>query len=1189
MTCYNIILIELYMLLQNYSTSTQIYQNYINNNQQISIISFFRCNSDQFTVGVVSSMTQLNPLIYVFISQSIFELPQIFGISNYSAYLSLSINAYYFIRQIIWQTSQNFLIGIPIISILYLAQLGFTQNMQQQKLNKMYMNNMNQTYQQNDNNFNRQRNSEATRIIGDQTNINFSNNVNRYFNGQNNHIYEFDRYTNQNQKQASFTNKQSSKAEQSIESKIIDIFPHGILIVANGNQIIYKSSQMNKTFNTKEQSLVNILSEIKRKQNQNKFCSTKKSKTQKRDKNVQKFQSLKEFKSPASSVFLQNHENIAQLIKENNFVIEEGDVNVNLNINQYYETLSPQIQSSNEMRKRKSKFYNNQFVQEQQEIQQSILTIKPPMMNIMSPKALKQLQTSHFKINLQQISKLQRGQIQKASSIYQIMQIMLLDNSEDWGVSIYDNNNNNNINKNFSKTSGIDNSREIYEQNGELHTDTQFNFSRKRLSDVFNTPIDRTNQSKYSINQINHDNYTQTISYNNDGSNKNFYSQAQNESQYYFKSENVKSTKNEVNIICIDKGGQKLIEIRLMKCLLTTTCASVDHQEITNNDSDYSQTNCILFLCEEISEKIYLNKAMRLQTFKSKMLASISHELRTPLNCSIGMLQLFYDNHYAQKEMLDQFIVPALYSNKLLLNIINDILDFNQINVGNFKLNFTQICIKKLIEDTLMLVKQSCLMKSLDLKFVINENFDSTQKFNTDPQRITQIMLNLLSNAVKFTEQGGKIIVYLSQVEKNLLKIDIQDTGCGIPLKKLRNIFNNFGKINRHESAEFNDGAFGAGLGLTISNKLAMGIGNNRAIKVVTQLYQGSTFTFYIQNQKSRALHYKRNTYKTFFSQHSIQTFNEQTSKYLQNKSEKTVQNNSSPIIDECSEVIKYDISQESKLKSIKNLDRKDLSIFQQKYHQEEEKSQDIKSNKSFNQIENTLKFLNEDYQIQEDQEEDQVQKSQQIFKSLQPWQIEKIEKQEALIKEKIISYSRSQQCQNCSDILIVDDNEFNILTLKCFLSQYELKVDFALNGKQAFEKVQQKLLINSYCISHLKKLISQDNSKTKTQEEDDIEQKNQIHKSCQKLRCQSYQLIFMDIDMPIMNGYQATIKILDFFSKQNTQIKKPFISACSAFVTDQDKEKAKEVGMQFFIEKPIIKKKLEFLLFSLFVNQQNP
>ncbi|EWS72729.1 ATPase, histidine kinase-, DNA gyrase B (macronuclear) [Tetrahymena thermophila SB210] len=1133
-------------------------------------------------------MTQINPLIYIFISQSIFELPQIFGMSNYSAYLSLLINAYYFIRQIIWQTNQNFLIGIPIISILYLTQLGLSQNMQQQKLNKMCIQNLNQTYQQNENNYNQQRNSETTKIIGDQTNINFSNNVNRYFNGFNNHISELDRSSDQNQKQVTFTDKLNIKSEQqSLDSKIINIFPQGILIVTNGNHIIYESSQMNKIFNANEQSLVNILSEIKRKQNQNIQNSVKQHKKQKIDKYSHKFQSLKEFKSPVSSIFFQNHENNnTSQIKDSSSIIEEGDVNVNLNINinQHYETLSPKILSSNEMNKRKSKFYNNnQLDQLQQEINHSILTIKSPVLDTISPKALKQLQTNPFKIDLQLISKYQRGQIQKAISIQQIMQIMLLENTEDWTMSNYENTKN----KYLSKASGIDNSKEIYEQNGEQHTDTLFNFSRKRLSDAFNTPIDKTNQSKYTINQINHDNYTQNLSCYNNSSSKHFYTQAHNASQYYFKSENVKSTKNEVNIICIDKESHKLIEIRLMKCLLTTTSPSNDNKENVNNDSDYLQTNCILFLCEEISEKIYLNKAMRLQTFKSKMLASISHELRTPLNCSIGMLQLIYDNHYAQKEVIDQFIVPALYSNKLLLNIINDILDFNQINVGNFKLNFTQICIKKLIEDTLMLVKQSCLMKNLDLKFIIDENFDPTQQFNTDPQRVTQIMLNLLSNAVKFTEQGGKITVQLQEVEKNLLKIDISDTGCGIPLKKLRNLFNNFGKVNRNESAEFNDGAFGAGLGLTISNKLAKGIGNNRSIKVVTQLYQGSTFTFYIQNQKSRALHYKRNTLRTFFSQHSIQTFNELTNKNALNKSEKTVQNASSPAFDECSEVKRYDISQESKLKSIQILDRKDLSIYKQKCHYEERNSQDIKSNISFNQIENTLKFLNEDYQIQG--EEDQIQKSYQIFKPLQPWQIEQIEKQEALIKEKLISYSRNQQCQNCSDILIVDDNEFNILTLKSLLGQYELKVDFALNGKQAFEKVQQKIQINTQCVSHVKKVIQQDYSKRKTQEEDDIEQQNQIPKQCQKLRCQSYQLIFMDIDMPIMNGYQATIKILDFFKQQNSQIKKPFISTCSAFVTDQDKEKAKEVGMQFFIEKPIVKKKLEYLLFSLFVSQSNP
>ncbi|EAR83217.2 ATPase, histidine kinase-, DNA gyrase B (macronuclear) [Tetrahymena thermophila SB210] len=268
-----------------------------------------------------------------------------------------------------------------------------------------------------------------------------------------------------------------------------------------------------------------------------------------------------------------------------------------------------------------------------------------------------------------------------------------------------------------------------------------------------------------------------------------------------------------------------------------------------------------IFILVEISDQsqIQINVQEReISEYKNRMLSSVTHELRTPLNCSIQMLELlqlklnedqFYKVQQKEEqinpiiEAKEQFLKPALLSNYLLLNIINDILDYGQINSGYFQLSFKPFAILELMTECAEMISFQASLKGLIVELNLDPNLP--QIINSDQNRIKQVLLNLLSNSLKFTEEGH-IEINVQRESNELIRIDVCDTGVGIPKNNLYKIFDCFGDKSKQSILNTR----GAGLGLSIANSLAMGLGGNRRIQVVSKENQGTIFSFFIINRQ---------------------------------------------------------------------------------------------------------------------------------------------------------------------------------------------------------------------------------------------------------------------------------------------------------------------------------------------------
>ena len=240
-------------------------------------------------------------------------------------------------------------------------------------------------------------------------------------------------------------------------------------------------------------------------------------------------------------------------------------------------------------------------------------------------------------------------------------------------------------------------------------------------------------------------------------------------------------------------------------------------------------------LREELKSK--KAEAERLLFDRSMLFAKISHELRTPLNGITGMLTTLIDEHDEQKRT--EKIKVALRSSDILLNIINEVLDFSKINHGELKLEPNNVLLKTVFTDLVSLYTPLFTEKRVALE-VKNEINDDCWAF-FDNTRLSQITSNLLSNALKFTEKGSvKLDTFLTNIDDALsLTITVTDSGRGMTPEFLKSLFSPF---TQEVDAKNTKG--GTGLGLAIVKELVQYMGGK--IEVTSEVNKGSTFSVYI-------------------------------------------------------------------------------------------------------------------------------------------------------------------------------------------------------------------------------------------------------------------------------------------------------------------------------------------------------
>ncbi|MBO0614156.1 response regulator [Thiothrix fructosivorans] len=229
---------------------------------------------------------------------------------------------------------------------------------------------------------------------------------------------------------------------------------------------------------------------------------------------------------------------------------------------------------------------------------------------------------------------------------------------------------------------------------------------------------------------------------------------------------------------------------------------------------------------------------------KARFLATMSHEIRTPMNGVIGMTRLLMNTPMSKKQT--DFVESIYLSGEHLLTVINDVLDFSKIEAGKLDLKREPVELRACIEDVLNLLTSKALEKNLELAYAVEPSIPLF--IEGDMVRLRQILTNLLGNAIKFTDKGEITVFVLSrshQGDEYELEFQINDTGAGIPADRLDSIFEQFSQAdnaltNRNE---------GTGLGLAISRRLVNMMAGT--IWAESTVGVGSHFHFTVKTRKA--------------------------------------------------------------------------------------------------------------------------------------------------------------------------------------------------------------------------------------------------------------------------------------------------------------------------------------------------
>jgi PAS domain S-box-containing protein len=293
--------------------------------------------------------------------------------------------------------------------------------------------------------------------------------------------------------------------------------------------------------------------------------------------------------------------------------------------------------------------------------------------------------------------------------------------------------------------------------------------------------------------------------------------------------------------IDVTQQGNALEEIRTLVTDLERRVLERTAQVVTQKDELERANEQLGRAIAELEEA--RKRAEEASSAKSNFLTHITHELRTPLNSVIGFANVLSRN---KEESLDQqdllYLEKILANAKHLLSVINQMLDLSRIESGRLELTISPVSLPELVRETIEemhgLIRSGVVGLLADIPA-------QTTPLEADEQKLKQVLINLLGNALKFTERGSVVIRVATDDHHRPVRIDVADTGIGIPQNRLNEIFEAFERAGVAEAGGYE----GTGLGLTISRSLCRLMGYD--LTVESNIGKGSTFSILLDSKRA--------------------------------------------------------------------------------------------------------------------------------------------------------------------------------------------------------------------------------------------------------------------------------------------------------------------------------------------------
>jgi len=517
----------------------------------------------------------------------------------------------------------------------------------------------------------------------------------------------------------------------------------------------------------------------------------------------------------------------------------------------------------------------------------------------------------------------------------------------------------------------------------------------------------------------------------------------------------------------------------------------------------------------EIQEVIKKNDTLEIYKFlanaikepsraKDYFLANMSHEIRTPLNGIIGFTNILKDTEL--KEDQREFIHIIEESSNNLIRIVNDILDFSKVTSGKVEFENISFNVMEKFEASIDTYAAKATQKGIDLSLYIDPALPI--ELIGDSTKISQIIVNLLSNAIKFTDKNGNIKVFIEkdfETKENVsVRFVVKDSGIGISKEQQSKIFDAFSQADASTSRKFG----GTGLGLTISSKFVELMGGE--LKIESLEGEGATFFFTLTLNKSEKS-FKRTEPK----------LNHLNVAYV------GVEKGNEIEIDKSLEAyIKYSAANLRSYSYDDILD-KEKSLLIDVIFVEHQAIKNEKEMENLLKLNSKIVLLTTTEMIScKDKIKDKISKV--IYKpvnfSKTMIALKMADTEALLIHKKVtkVNNIKSDKVFKGIKALVVEDNFINQKLIKNILNTFDIDVALANNGVEAVQFYKEN----------------------------------------------SYDIIFMDIEMPIMSGVEATQKIIEY--EYDSGDRHVPIVALTANVRESDKERYFAVGMDQYLKKPI-------------------